>query len=121
MSYNYLASPYTHREYDVMEQRYDIACEALVWLLDRKIWTISPIVQQHEIVKKYDMPRTYAYWSQYNKALLKDAMGLLVLTIDGWEESVGVQEEMKLAIKYKVMTKFIHRINIGTFVIRSTQ
>lgn len=121
MSYNYLASPYSHRDRDIMDDRYNLACEALVWLLDRKIWTYSPIVHCHHIAQRYDMPHSFSFWSAYNKAMLTDAMGLLILAIDGWDTSVGVQEEMKWATKYKIMTKFIHRTDKGIFTIRSTQ
>lgn len=121
MSYNYMASPYSSPNPNTMEDRYHLAAEALVWLLERKIWTYSPIVHCHHIAKHYDMPKTFAFWAAYNKAMLKDAMGFLILAIDGWDESVGVAEEMKWATKYKIMTKFLHRTDKGVYAIRSSQ
>jgi Domain of unknown function (DUF1937) len=121
MSYNYLASPYTHINSDVMEYRYELCCEALVWLLDRKIWTYSPIVHCHEVAKKHELPRDINFWWNYNKAMLSDAMGFFILCIDGWDTSNGVAQELLYAKKHKILTKFIHRLDKGVYTIRSTQ
>lgn len=97
MSYNYLASPYSHRDTAMMESRYEAALEALGWLLKRKIWTYSPIVHCHTLARHKDLPTDANYWIPFNRAMLKLASTLIILKIDGWDISAGIKLEMKWA------------------------
>jgi hypothetical protein len=108
MTYHYLASPYTHPEHEVMERRYDAALHALNFLLRRKLWTYSPIVHCHALSKSYDLPRTHDFWQAYNHAMLDTAKGLIILAIEGWNESRGIEDELTTARKLLLPVSFLH-------------
>jgi hypothetical protein len=95
--YSYLASPYTHPDHEVMEWRYREAMRCTHWLLSKQIWVYSPIVHCHELAKQHELPRDVTYWADYNKAMLEPAQELLILGLDGWQESSGVAGEISYA------------------------
>jgi Domain of unknown function (DUF1937) len=107
--YSYLASPYTHSDLEVMEWRYREAMRCVHWLLERRIWVYSPIVHCHELAKQHELPRDAEYWAYYNRAMLGPASELLILGLDGWQESAGVAAEIKFAYSCsnKKLIKFI--------------
>jgi Domain of unknown function (DUF1937) len=105
--YKYLASPYTHADSDVMENRYIQARNCTAWLLSLKIWVYSPIVHCHELAKYHELPRDADYWWEYNKAMLEPASELIVLALDGWQDSTGVAKEVGLADRLKKSISFI--------------
>jgi Domain of unknown function (DUF1937) len=97
MTYHYLASPYTHPSPAVMEQRYELAQNALNWLLAKRVWAYSPIVHCHPLVARFDLPRHADFWASFNRAMLSPAIGLLILDIDGWTTSKGIELEIRVA------------------------
>lgn len=97
MSYIYLASPYSHANPDVMEARFLAAEAVLAHLLRTSEWTYSPIVHCHALAKRHDLPTDHEFWGSYNLAMLHRAHNITVLTLPGWEESRGVQQELQWA------------------------
>ena len=94
----YLASPYTSDDPAVMEERYQLACKA-VSVLKNKGWLIySPITHSHGPAQ-YGLPKDYAYWKRYCEVMLPKCDDMMVLQIDGWENSKGVKAEIDLADK----------------------
>ncbi len=90
----YLASPYSDPDEQIVEKRYEAAAKATFWLLSRHAWVYSPIVHCHELAKKFRLPKEFDYWENYNKAMLRKADSLFILTEQGWFKSKGVQVEM---------------------------
>lgn len=107
MSYTYLASPYTHVDPAIMDRRYEISCHATCWFLVWRIWIYSPIVHCHEIAKKWELPRTWDFWRDYNDAMLAPAKRLMILAIDGWQDSAGVNHEAWFAKQHNIPIEFI--------------
>jgi Domain of unknown function (DUF1937) len=118
MSYIYLASPYTAAQDETMEDRFCEAERCLAWLLDRKHWTYSPIVHCHALAKRFILPRDYAFWREYNYCMMTKANSLYVLTIDGWEESRGVQQEIAFAETLNLHTSFILPQSDDGYIVR---
>jgi hypothetical protein len=117
MTYHYLASPYSHPNADTRERRLDAAMDATAFLLKQKLWTYSPIVHCHQLAVLHNLPTSYDFWKPYNIAMLNSAHTLLVLTIEGWDTSAGVADEIDYAHRLKLPTKFIHAHN-STYIIR---
>jgi hypothetical protein len=93
MSYIYLASPYSHPNALVQEMRYVAARDAVAWLLKRCIWVYSPIVHCHHLALHESLPKGYAFWRPYNRAMLEAATALYILDIVGASTSEGVAGE----------------------------
>ena len=98
----YLASPYTHTNKKTRELRFNKVTKASIWLLLKKnIVSFSPIAYNHPMVK-YELPTDWAFWKKYDTNFLQHSDGLIVFTLDGWKDSIGVQAEINIAKKLKL-------------------
>lgn len=95
--FKYLASPYTDPDPLIREQRYLKTAETVAILLKNGIWTYSPIVHCHEVVKIWDLPHHAEFWKEYDAAMIRASTGLFVLRLEGWAKSAGVRGEIELA------------------------
>lgn len=95
----YVASPYTDKEYAVRHLRYEEVTAFVNWLLvhDHNAIPFAPIMYTHELAKRYDLPFKASDWEAFNDAFQTHCVGLYVLAIDGWSESVGVKREIEYA------------------------
>ena len=93
----YLASPYTHVDDAVRESRFDAACLATSTLLRAGLHVYSPIVHSHPLVR-YGLPIEWEFWQAHDCEHLRRCDSMIVLTLDGWKLSRGVQAEINLAI-----------------------
>lgn len=89
----YLASPYTHPDAFVREERYLRAAKATIFLLSREQWVYSPIVHNHELAKFGGLPMEFDFWKNYNFAMIACCDEFTLLRIEGWQESKGVAAE----------------------------
>jgi hypothetical protein len=46
---------------------------------------------------RYGLPDDWKFWSQQDRRLLEACDELWVLTLDGWQQSVGIQAEIAIA------------------------
>jgi len=76
-------------------------------LLKEEIWIYSPIVHCHEMAERHKLPKDFAFWEKYNRAMLETADGLYILQLDGWELSKGLQSEIKFATKLNIPLTFL--------------
>lgn len=57
MKLTYLASPYNDESAELREKRYQEACKACVWLMNRDWAVYSPIVHNHPLATNYEAER----------------------------------------------------------------
>ena len=92
----YLASPYSHPDPAVRKQRFCTACRVTAELLRAGQLVFSPIAHSHGIAE-HNLPCTWSFWEPFDRWFLERCDELVVLMLDGWQESVGVQAEIQLA------------------------
>jgi len=97
VSYIYLASPYTHSDEKVMEDRYNAVVDAVAFLTNGKYHVYSPILHFHPVAVKHSLPRDAEFWRESNEIMLYPAGLMYVLAIPGWDESKGVRHEIMIA------------------------
>lgn len=107
MSFIYLASPYTHADPAVVQQRHDTVMEFVAEQLAHKVWIYSPIVHCHELSLRHTLPGDFEFWKEYNFAMLAKASHLWVLALDGWDSSKGVRAELDLAAQLSIPTTLV--------------
>lgn len=107
----YIASPYSHKDHSVMDQRYESVAKfaAVCISLGHKVY--SPIAHNHPLAKNYALPRGFDFWLEYDLHILKRCDELYVCKIDGWEESVGVQAEIKFAVENNIPITYFEDLN----------
>jgi nucleoside 2-deoxyribosyltransferase len=94
----YLASPYSDPDPAVREERFRAACWATAALIRAGHVVFSPIVQNHMLVE-HGLPVDWEFWQQQDREYVARCDEVVVLTIDGWERSKGVQAETRIARK----------------------
>lgn len=94
----YLAAPYTHDDTKVRLSRVSKVKKATVKLFNSGFTVFSPISYTHQF-EKLIAPRlrTHGFWMRQDIAVLRHCNVVAVLTLDGWELSRGVAEEIQLA------------------------
>jgi hypothetical protein len=107
MSFLYLASPYSHKDPQVVNTRFLLAERVTAELLKTERFVYSPIVHCHEIARKFNLPTDAAFWMNYNKAMLAEASDLLILCLPGWQESVGVNMEIDFAKSFGMFVSYL--------------
>jgi hypothetical protein len=93
----YLASPYAHINPEIMEERFQLVCEAAAIIMRNKLACYSPIAHNHPIAVAHKLPRTWDFWQLMDLPLLTRATQLWVLKLDGWNESKGIEAEVAFA------------------------
>jgi hypothetical protein len=100
VGYHYLASPYSHPDPLVREERYLQNVRAYRYLFETEhLILYSPIIHFHPLAQLLELPKGFQYWQLVNEVMLKPADSLILLQLPGWEESVGLMCERELAQK----------------------
>ncbi len=92
----YVISPYSHPDLAVRQQRFVAACRAAAGLARDGHLAISPIVHGHPLVE-HGLPSDWLFWQRWGRDLLARCDEMIVLQLDGWIDSIGVQAEIALA------------------------
>lgn len=92
----YLASPYTHPDAAVRQERFEAACRAAAELIRRGHIVFSPVAHSHGIAQ-HGLPVDWSFWERHDRRLLVACDELWVLKLDGWQQSRGVQAEIAIA------------------------
>ncbi len=92
----YVATPYSHASAAVREQRALMATAAKATLLDAGVHAYSPIAAHHpaSLYMTSSKVDDHAFWMRVCFDMLDRCDGLLVVTMDGWRQSKGVQMEI---------------------------
>ena len=107
----YVASPYAHDDEIVVEKRAFKACEITAELINNNKDTVvfSPIAYTHHLYKKYDADPEmgwYVFDLEFMHAFFdykgKENFKLVILMIEGWNESDGVNLETAYAVNMDI-------------------
>lgn len=105
MSFIYVASPYSHPEESVRQARYEAVSAFTAMYIERGFVVYSPIVHNHLLARRLPaLGLSFSDWSRHNFGILAKASELWVLTIPGYESSLGVQSEVALAEQLGITT-----------------
>lgn len=92
----YLASPYSHPCPTIREARFHAVCRMAALLMRQGQVVFAPIVHGHPLVD-HGLPTEWPFWERFDREHLRRCDELVVLTLDGWRESVGVTAEIRIA------------------------
>jgi len=110
----YLASPYRHPDYRVVKERFEKVCKVTASLLSLGQNVFSPIVYSGQLVE-YGLPQNdWDFWKKIDLEILSKCDCLFVLTIEGWDKSLGVKEEMEYAKKNGIPIRYINETLVET-------
>ncbi len=102
----YLAAPYTHDNPKVVEERVRKINKYAAKLINKGLAVYSPISQCHEIAKVAQLPTTWEFWEQHDRTFLAYCSHIVVLRLPGYNLSIGVRAEIKLAEELGVKVRY---------------
>lgn len=103
----YLACPYSHPDPDVRERRFRAVNKAAGVLMKKGMLVFSPISHTHPIAVDCDLPKGWDFWHQYDRAFIEASERMFVLMLDGWQQSIGVAAEIKIAEELGIPVEYI--------------
>lgn len=89
----YLAHPYIRSP----EENYNMAAKYAAERVLQGEFIIAPVLMYHPIKKKHSLPSDTEWWLRYDFQLLAACDELRVLMLPGWQQSVGVKNEIAMA------------------------
>jgi len=107
MSFLYLASPYSHNDPEVRQIRFHAACRKAAQLMRDGHCVFSPIAHSHPIDLHFGAPESGDFWKRQDIPVLRHAAKLVVLTLEGWQQSKGVAWEIALANELQIPVEFV--------------
>lgn len=106
----YLACPYSHESELVKAYRVAQVNRAAARLLRGTGTVFSPISHSHGIAESDPtLGSTWEFWEEKDLPFLDYATRVVVLTLDGWRESRGVQAEIKYAMDHGLPVYYMTR------------
>jgi len=93
----YLATPYSHPDPKVKEERFYTINKVAARLLNQGFIVFSPISHCHPLhVSGEGVPSDWEFWKRFDSAYLEWCDQMFVFCAQGWKESVGVQAEIEI-------------------------
>ncbi len=109
----FVAAPYGNPDLMVVEVRVFQIMEYCGKLLEKGESCISAVIFGHPIIKLNKNVRVdWKGWKALCSTLIVASTELHVLMLNGWENSIGVQEEIKLAESLGIKIIYIKEENI---------
>jgi len=113
----YVASPYSHSDPAIRQARYEAACQATAELLRHGLQAFSPVVHSHALAE-LGLPGDWEFWQLIDQDLLTFCDELLVLMLDGWRESRGVNAEIETAHGHFIRVSYVLPDGVSEFATR---
>lgn len=93
--YWYLGSPYSKYK-DGLDAAFEEICRLAGYFARAGISAYSPIAHTHPIAKHSGIdPYDHAIWLPFDTPMMHNAKGLVVVQMDGWDESYGIDQEIR--------------------------
>lgn len=103
----YLASPHSHPDAAVRQARYEAAVKAAARLFAEGRFVYSPIAHTHPIAIAGDIPPDFDHWRAYDRHILTLCDRIVVLKLEGWRESKGVQAELTMSVELNLPVEYM--------------
>ena len=108
----YLAAPYSHPDRRVIAERMRLFCYTAVELEKAETYHVVSGLYNHLLLQYSDLPGDWTFWGSYSETLLRKADQLAVLTLDGWQTSTGVQEEIRIATEHVIPIQYLDPLSL---------
>ena len=103
----YLATPYSDPDPTVRQERFEVVNVVAARLMRDGVHIFSPISHTHPIAIAGDLPKGWDFWETYNRAILAACCKVIIVRQVGWEKSVGVGNEIRIAGEINIPVEYI--------------
>lgn len=111
----YLASPYSDPDVKIRELRFNTVAKEARELIENfnaphgfRMVVYSPIFHWHAVASHLELPVNHEYWKLANEEILARCDELIILMLDGWQDSKGVLAEIDFAKKHNIVVWYKH-------------
>lgn len=101
----YLACPYTHENEHMEHKRYEQVTDVAAKLMLQGQCIYSPITSMHFLARRIKA-NTFD-WLQHDLIILARCDKLIVLQLEGWEDSEGLKNEIAFATEKNIPVEYI--------------
>lgn len=102
----YLAGPYSHKDPAVREARFNALNRVAKKLTEQGHVVFSPITHSHPL-HLIGLDGNWQFWSRIDTVYLSLCYKVFVCMLPGWEDSVGVTAEIKIAKDMGIEIEYI--------------
>lgn len=102
----YLAAPYGHPDKKVTQARMEAVYAMAAKLMIEGEHVTTPLFM-HEVVTRHSLPGDFQFWREYCHDMLKCCDEMIILCLNGWEESEGVNDEIKFCIIHNIPCRYL--------------
>lgn len=102
---NYLACPYTHEDEHMHQRRYDQVTDRAAELMRQGLIIYSPITSMHYLARR--LKANEINWLHHDLAILARCDKLIVLQLEGWEQSDGLRCEIAFATEHNIPVEYM--------------
>ena len=103
----YIAIPYTSVDKKVRKFRIEVSDYFYVKLMADGHIVYAPISHNGRVAEKYELPKEWKFWRRIDSEFLKVSKKLWVVRLDGWQTSIGVQTEIRMAKRLKIPIEYL--------------
>lgn len=117
----YIAAPYHHKDPAVIQARMEKVYKVLSEYVKKGELALTPLFM-HEVATRFALPGDFSFWDKFCFKLLERCDKMVVLKLEGWEESRGVEAEIEyckergIPVEFKDMDEQIEN-RVGKFLI----
>ena len=103
----YLATPYSDPDPKIRQERFDNINRIAASLINDGHYVFSPISHTHPIALIGNLPTGWEFWDGFDRSFIEWCDVVCVFCTAGWDTSVGVQAEIKIANELGKPIKYI--------------
>ena len=107
MSYAYIASPYTHADAAVRQERFEAVCKYAANLMRAGQPVFSPIAHSHPIEQHFPEKQGFDFWMAQDLPVLRHATHVIVYKLPGWDQSKGIAKELAVARELNMQIVYV--------------
>lgn len=105
-SLHYLGSPFSHPNEEIRVFRLKAVTQMACDLIQQGLIIYSPLTHNFPLIQ-LGLVSSFEYWKTADLNLLSRCDKLLVFKLEGWEQSIGLQTEIKFAKENNIPVEFI--------------
>jgi hypothetical protein len=109
----YIAVPFSHKDKKVRDERFEKVTVFAGKLMSEGKYVFSPITHCYPIALRHSLPETWDYWQGYCELMVPKCNRLIVLKLEGWEDSEGVTAEIKLAEALGIPIEYVEEKDLN--------
>jgi len=109
----YLSAPYSKYTNKSALMMAIMTISGIYQLRNQGHHVVSPLFNHYSLNNVPGLGSDYAFWKDYSRNLLKRCDKVVVIKAPGWEESSGVEDEVKLAKELGIKVEFVDPTNFG--------